>query len=460
MRRFPRARPPRSTPCSAGWTAIPGYADLLTDPAVALEDRVSHVAILRRNGEHLLELINDVLDLSKIEAGKCSLEMRRCSVAAIVADVASMMRLRAEQRHNSLSVEYAGEFPETILTDGARLRQAVVNLVGNAVKFTENGRVRIVTSFLPAWREGRSAVRIEVADTGVGIRDEAMRRLFQPFCQADDSTSRKFEGTGLGLAISRHIAELLGGELTAHSVFGHGSSFVLTVPTGDLQGIPMLHRPAEAIRDSLREARTPGAKSLEGVDRVSRIVRSMKEFSHPGSGENQAVDLNQVIESTLTVSRGEWKYVAEVVTDLDPCLPPVTCLPGDIHQVLLNVIVNAAHAVEAKLGSGSDQKGRITIRTRQDGDWVRIDVEDTGTGIPEAVRGMVFSPFFTTKRVGKGTGQGLAIARAIVVQRHGGTITFDTECGRGTVFTIRIPVGPKAGCGPRGEGEAASAAGR
>jgi len=227
-------------------TAILGYTDLLVDPAIGSSDRQNYLAVVRRNGQHLLSLINDILDLSKIEAGKIAIEMGRCSLTAVVADVASMMRPRAQQRGISLGVEYAGELPETILTDAARLRQALVNLVGNAVKFTEHGSVRIVVSFLPGGRDRRAAVKIEVIDTGIGIREEALSRLFQPFVQADASTSREFGGTGLGLVISRHIVELLGGELTVESTFGRGSTFAITLPAGDLEGIRMLRDPGEA----------------------------------------------------------------------------------------------------------------------------------------------------------------------------------------------------------------------
>lgn len=184
-------------------------------------------------------------------------------------------------------------------------------------------------------------------------------------------------------------------------------------------------------------------QSLEGVERVTKIVRSMKEFSHPGSEEKQAVDLNQALESTLTVSRNEWKYVADVVTDFDRDLPPVTCLPADLNQVFLNLIVNAAHAIEAKAEGRERPKGTITVSTRRDGPWAEIVVRDTGTGIPQAIRSKIFDPFFTTKKVGRGTGQRLAIARAIVVERHGGTITFQTEEGVGTAFIVRIPIDPQ-----------------
>jgi signal transduction histidine kinase/CheY-like chemotaxis protein len=181
-------------------------------------------------------------------------------------------------------------------------------------------------------------------------------------------------------------------------------------------------------------------QSLEGVDRVATIVQAMKEFSHPGQQRKQPVDLNHTIESALTVSRNEWKYVAELVTDFDPSLPPVPCLPGELNRVIVNLVVNAAQAIAGVVAEGARGKGVITIRTRRDGAWVEVRVEDTGTGIPEEIRSKVFDPFFTTKEAGKGTGQGLAIAHSIVVQKHGGTIRFQTQTGRGTTFIIRLPL--------------------
>lgn len=189
---------------------------------------------------------------------------------------------------------------------------------------------------------------------------------------------------------------------------------------------------------------TPRAiqQSLEGIERVTKIVRAMKEFSHPGTEEKVETDLNRAIETTMTVARNEWKYVADVVTDFDPVLPPVPCLPGDFNQVILNLIVNAAHAIMAVVGDGSRGKGTITLSTRHDGEWVEIRIRDTGTGIPEATRTKIFAPFFTTKEVGKGTGQGLAIAYAVIVKKHGGTIAFETEVGKGTTFVLRLPLAP------------------
>jgi len=178
--------------------------------------------------------------------------------------------------------------------------------------------------------------------------------------------------------------------------------------------------------------------SLEGVNDISRIVRSLKEFSHPGNGEKQATDVNRAVHTALTVSHNEWKHAAEAVVDLASDVPEVRCRPGDLEQVLVNLIVNAAHAIEAKARRGNGEKGTIAIRTRQRGKGVDIEVADTGTGIPEAIRARVFEPFFTTKKAGRGTGQGLSIARAIVVERYGGHLTFETEEGRGTTFRIRI----------------------
>src|SRR5262249_6478560 len=161
------------------------------------------------------------------------------------------------------------------------------------------------------------------------------------------------------------------------------------------------------------------------VRHVARIVKAMKEFAHPGSEEKTAVDLNRAILNVITVARNEWKYLAEVVTDLDPELPQVLGLPGELNQVFLNLLMNAVHAVQA-VGGGHDKKGLISLTTRRIGSVVEVRVTDSGCGIPEAIRSRIFDPFFTTKPVGQGTGQGLAIAHAVVVTRHNGGITFES----------------------------------
>jgi signal transduction histidine kinase len=180
-------------------------------------------------------------------------------------------------------------------------------------------------------------------------------------------------------------------------------------------------------------------RALDGLERVATIVRSMKEFAHPDAIEMAPVDLNRAIDSTLVIARNEYKYVADVETDF-ATLPPVCCHAGDVNQAVLNIIVNAAHAI-ADVVAGTPARGRITVRTALEGDdTVVVTIADTGGGIPEAIRDRVFDPFFTTKEVGRGTGQGLAIARAIVVDRHRGELTLESEVGRGTTCYLRLPL--------------------
>jgi signal transduction histidine kinase len=179
-------------------------------------------------------------------------------------------------------------------------------------------------------------------------------------------------------------------------------------------------------------------RARDGLGRVAAIVRSMKEFAHPDRKEMAQSDLNQAIASTLVIASNEYKYVAEVETQFAE-LPLVNCYAGEINQVILNLIVNAAHAI-GDMVKGTPDKGRITVSTRVLDGSVEIAIGDTGKGIPVEVRSRIFDPFFTTKEVGKGTGQGLAIARTVIVDKHGGTLHFETEVGKGTTFFIRLPI--------------------
>ena len=187
----------------------------------------------------------------------------------------------------------------------------------------------------------------------------------------------------------------------------------------------------------------PGALDLilDGLGRITEIVRSMKDFSYPDQHEMRAIDLNRAIHSTLVIARSEYKTVAEHHADFAE-LPLVTCHGGQINQVVLNLILNAAHSI-ADVVKGTARKGLITVKTFVDGSDVVVHISDTGNGIPEAVRHRIFDPFFTTKEVGRGTGQGLAIVRDVVVKGHGGSITFQTESGKGTTFCMRLPIEPK-----------------
>jgi signal transduction histidine kinase len=288
----------------------------------------------------------------------------------------------------------------------------------------------------------RSQIRLHEA-----IREE--RRL-----EVELAHARKLEAVG-------QLASGIAHEINTPCQFVGDSVHFLSEAFGDYRRLLARHRAllrlqlatgeARALVEEIRaleeevdldflEANVPAgfARCVDGVARISTIVRAMKEFAHPDQREQQPADLNQALRTTLTIARNEFKYVADAETDLGE-LPPVLCHVGDLNQVFLNLIVNAAHAI-AEAAGPDRRRGLIRIRTAREGDQVRIDVSDTGAGIPVAVRHRIFEPFFTTKAVGKGTGQGLAIARSIVVDKHGGSLAFESELGKGTTFTVRLPI--------------------
>jgi signal transduction histidine kinase len=180
-------------------------------------------------------------------------------------------------------------------------------------------------------------------------------------------------------------------------------------------------------------------QSMDGIQRIAKIVSAMKEFSHPGQ-EQTPTDINHAITNTITVATNEWKYVAKVVTDLDASLPLVPVVPGEFNQVILNMVVNAAHAIADSRAKDPTDIGTIRIVTRRLLEWAEINISDDGCGMPRSVQGKIFDPFFTTKPVGKGTGQGLSIAHNVIVKKHRGSITVVSKSGVGTTFTIRVPL--------------------
>ena len=211
-------------------------------------------------------------------------------------------------------------------------------------------------------------------------------------------------------------------------------SSLLTAETAALLATIDLDFLLEELPQSIKETH-------DGINRVVKIVSAMKEFSHPGGNDKVATDLNRALDSTITVCRNEWKYAAEMITDFDRDLPLVPCFPDQLNQVVLNLIINASHAIQDhNKGDAQGGLGRITIATHRDGTGVVIQVGDNGGGIPEEIQPRIFDPFFTTKEVGKGTGQGLAIAHDIVVNKHGGQIHFTSTPGLGTTFYIHLPI--------------------
>ncbi|MBN2234681.1 MAG: PAS domain S-box protein [Opitutales bacterium] len=210
-------------------------------------------------------------------------------------------------------------------------------------------------------------------------------------------------------------------------------------------GPEMIGRIADAVEpmdvDFLRQEMPEAiSQTTDGVRRISEIVRAMKEFSHPGAAGFSLVDINHSLENAVTVSRNEWKYVADVETDLDSSLPLVPCLATQLNQAILNILVNAAQAIGDSVNKGLSNRGKIVIATRKDEASVVIRISDTGPGIPDKIRDRVFEPFFTTKDVGKGTGQGLTIAYDVVTRLHHGKLSFDSKTGEGTVFSIELPL--------------------
>ncbi len=248
-------------------SALVGYTELLGDADLTPGERAECLAVVRRNGEHLMTIVNDVLDLSKIEAGRMTIERIRCSPFALVDEVAALLRPRAAQEGLAFEVGYGGPLPQTIETDPTRLRQILLNLLGNAIKFTPTGSVRLVVGLADGGAASR-CLRFDVVDTGIGMSAEQQARLFAPFSQADASTTRRFGGTGLGLAISKRLAGMLGGDLEVRSVPGAGSTFTLTLDAGSLADLPLLDQPPEASP----AAPGPGSAAEQTVSLRGRVL--------------------------------------------------------------------------------------------------------------------------------------------------------------------------------------------
>jgi len=271
-------------------TAILGYTDLLLEQYKAGGDQQESLRIIKRNGEFLLQIINDILDVSKIEAGRIQIERLRCRPTDVVSDVRALMQVRADEKKFPLQVQYDGPIPETVETDPTRLRQILINLVGNAIKFTEEGFVRIVVRHVSGTSNSRGStagghdgfLEFDVIDSGIGMDEAAISNLFQPFTQADTSTTRRFGGSGLGLTISKRLAGMLGGDITVESREGTGSTFRATVTTGSLEGVPMIEH-AEAGMPRPDDDRV-------GDDRVGddRVAGETAAQTKPASSETAA----------------------------------------------------------------------------------------------------------------------------------------------------------------------------
>jgi len=379
---------------------------------------------------------------SSLADGVCVLDLQgRCQLLNPAAEALSGVR-RDQALHRPLA-----EFARGIDFDPRAVVDAVL-AVDEARLQRSDGKSRMVSYVVAPIRSGDSPLGFVLV-----VRDITARLQLE----IELRRAQKVESVG-------RLAAGVAHEINTPLQFVNDSIHFIRNSTADLERVIAHHRTAcqsileghpsaEAAQAALaveQEAdlayvldQLPKAieRSLDGLGRVTAIVRSMKEFAHPDQREMAAVDLNNAVRNTLTIARNEYKHVAELEIDLGD-IPPVLCHAGDVNQAVLNVVVNAAHAI-SDVVKDSETKGRMTVRTYAEGDWVVISIADTGSGISEAIRDRIFDPFFTTKGVGKGSGQGLALARSVIVDRHGGEIAFSTEVGRGSTFLLRLPVNGK-----------------
>jgi PAS domain S-box-containing protein len=308
---------------------------------------------------------------------------------------------------------------------------------GNAIRDLEEpgfdqvtGRpLTVITSKVPLRDENGKVIGI----IGVGLDITERKMAEQRLAQGEHLESIGRLAAGVAHEINTPIQFLNDSfyfiREAMHDLLAHNAKLAAMLPNAPEED--------EDIEDIKRELPPALDRVVDGLGRIAEIVRSMKEFSHVDQREMSRVDINRAINSTLIIARSEYKYVAELETDFQQ-LPPVTCHGGQINQVVLNILVNAAHAIADKV-KGTPQKGLIKVKTSIEGGFAVVSISDTGGGIPEAIRKRIFEPFFTTKEVGKGTGQGLSIAHNVIAS-HGGTLDFVTEIGTGTTFYVRLPI--------------------
>ena len=260
-------------------TAILGFTDILLNNLRKKED-IESANIVKRNGEYLIGVINDILDLSKIEARKLELEQVPVNTIELIRDIIALMQIKADLKELELVVSFDNPIPETIVTDPTRLRQILINLLGNAIKFTDSGYVELRTRTIHL-EDGFAQLQFDVIDTGIGISETALAQIYQPFTQADSSTTRKYGGTGLGLAISKRLSEMLGGRIHVTSTIGSGSTFTISVNTGSLEGV----RLQQVDQNSFNSTATECSQELS--DHIGKTISSSRVLVVEDGLDNQ-----------------------------------------------------------------------------------------------------------------------------------------------------------------------------
>jgi PAS domain S-box-containing protein len=298
-------------------------------------------------------------------------------------------------------------------------------------KMRDQDRI-ILTSKVPLWDDNGNLTGIVGTGFDITDRKAAENRM---------ASSERLESIGrLSAGVAHEINTPIQYLNDSVSFIREGVQELLEHIDALRAQIPQPPEPDENVEE-LRTDMPPALERMaDGLQRIAEIVRSMKDFANADQSAMGNVDLNRKVASTLVVARSEYKDVADVQTEF-ATLPPINCNAAQINQVILNLIVNAAHAIADVVGK-SGGRGKITVRTEVDGDDIVISLADTGGGIPENVRSRIYDPFFTTKGVGRGTGQGLSIAHNVVVKGHGGKLHFETEMGKGTTFFVRLPIHP------------------
>ena len=243
-------------------TAILGFADILLKEEMDTEQQRQYLSIILNNGNHLLNLVNDILDISKVESGKLELEYIDVDIREMLVDIEALLMVKTNEKELDFCVEATSSIPKTIQTDPTRVKQAIVNLIGNAIKFTEEGEIRVVVSCDPL----NQLMTFEIIDTGIGITPKQQNSIFQPFSQADTSTTRQYGGTGLGLSITQQLSELLGGSLTVKSKPGEGSCFSLIISTGPLNETDLTEMNLKNKPNKIVEPINSSKKVLEGLN--------------------------------------------------------------------------------------------------------------------------------------------------------------------------------------------------
>ena len=344
-------------------TAILGYADLLLDDQLD-KTTFEHASVIKRNGKHLLGVINDILDLSKVEAGQLQIEKTHCSPAKIVSEVISLMRVRAEEKSLTLESNLQALLPDDVLADPLRLRQILVNLVGNAIKFTDQGGVRIdVATFS---REGMPYLQFEILDTGIGMSKEQIARLFKPFSQVDTSATRKFGGTGLGLCISKRLAEALGGGIEVESTPEKGSLFRITIQVGAVQkshgaiGAGTLGGDEALAKIADATAFVQGSRILlaeDGLDNQRLIALLLKKAGAEVTVvENGKLALDQALEAKEQGHAFDVILMDMQMPVMDGYTATAELRRNDYHRPIIALTANAMQDDRAKcLDAGCDE---------------------------------------------------------------------------------------------------------